>query len=336
MSESSENLNSPANDIGWKSHRNKTSRSSEADFPQVSKTDSKVDYTPNLKMRVEKAPHSFRCPVAPEVLKNVDICYRNADEFKYLTYTPVTCQPEDFDVPENNYSLRQNRSGRSTEILVAITMYNEDDEFLIRTLSAVFKNLKYFSEVTGTANRISRRESVDVAAVPLMKVGDEVYVRGTRYGSSSNLEGNEHRLRGEQIWKDNSWQKIVVVIIADGRLKCHKRVLTMLQTMGVYQEEVLMTKAIDPSDIPSNQMFEKLPEPSDVTCHLYEYTCQSIVDEDLQLKSGARHGIIPVQMIFCLKERNAKKLNSHKWLFRGIAPKLNPYICILIDFGTRP
>lgn len=41
-------------------------------------------------------------------------------------------------------------------------------------------------------------------------------------------------------------------------------------------------------------------------------------------------------MMFCLKKKNAKKINSHRWLFNAFGRILNPEICILIDAGTKP
>lgn len=41
-------------------------------------------------------------------------------------------------------------------------------------------------------------------------------------------------------------------------------------------------------------------------------------------------------MIFCLKQKNSKKINSHRWLFNAFGRILNPEICILIDAGTKP
>lgn len=39
---------------------------------------------------------------------------------------------------------------------------------------------------------------------------------------------------------------------------------------------------------------------------------------------------MPVQMIFCLKEKNAKKINSHRWFFNAFGPVLQPNIwCVL-------
>jgi chitin synthase len=41
-------------------------------------------------------------------------------------------------------------------------------------------------------------------------------------------------------------------------------------------------------------------------------------------------------MIFCLKQKNSKKINSHRWLFTAFGRILNPEVCILLDAGTKP
>lgn len=41
-------------------------------------------------------------------------------------------------------------------------------------------------------------------------------------------------------------------------------------------------------------------------------------------------------MMFCLKQKNTKKINSHRWLFTAIGRILNPEVCILLDAGTKP
>jgi hypothetical protein len=35
-------------------------------------------------------------------------------------------------------------------------------------------------------------------------------------------------------------------------------------------------------------------------------------------------GPCPVQIIFCLKEQNKKKLNSHRWFFNAFGPLVKP------------
>ena len=51
---------------------------------------------------------------------------------------------------------------------------------------------------------------------------------------------------------------------------------------------------------------------------------------------GTEKGIVPTQMLFCLKEKNQKKINSHRWFFQAFGPLINPNVCVLIDVGTRP
>jgi chitin synthase len=41
-------------------------------------------------------------------------------------------------------------------------------------------------------------------------------------------------------------------------------------------------------------------------------------------------------MLFCLKEKNQKKINSHRWFFQAFGRVLDPNICVLIDAGTKP
>ncbi|TVY30202.1 Chitin synthase [Lachnellula hyalina] len=120
-------------------------------------------------------------------------------------------------------------------------------------------------------------------------------------------------------WGEHGWQKIVVCIISDGRQKVHPRTLDALAAMGVYQDGIA----------------KNLVNQKEVQAHVYEYTTQVSLDSDLKFK-GAEKGIVPVQMIFCMKERNAKKLNSHRWFFNAFGRALTPNICILLDVGTKP
>jgi chitin synthase len=49
-----------------------------------------------------------------------------------------------------------------------------------------------------------------------------------------------------------------------------------------------------------------------------------------------RRGNTPVQILFCLKQENKKKINSHRWFFQAFGECLQPNVCVLIDAGTRP
>ena len=197
---------------------------------------------------------------------------RDDVEFTHMRYTAVTCDPDDF--VDRGYKLRQNigYASRETELLICITMYNENEIDFTRTMHGVMRNITHFC---------SRAKS--------------------------------------RTWGKDGWQKIVVCIISDGRQKVHPRTLDALAAMGCYQ-----------SGIAKNIVNQR-----EVQAHVYEYTTQVSLDADLKFK-GAEKGIVPCQMIFCLKEKNLKKLNSHRWFFNAFGRALNPNVCILLDVGTKP
>ncbi|XRM45897.1 Chitin synthase, class 2 [Aspergillus tubingensis] len=197
---------------------------------------------------------------------------RDDREFTHMRYTAVTCDPDDFT--QRGYKLRQQIGStmRETELLICITMYNEDEIGFTRTMHGVMQNITHLC---------SRSKS--------------------------------------RTWGKDGWKKIVVCIIADGRKKVHPRTLNALAALGVYQE-----------GIAKNVVNQK-----QVNAHVYEYTTQVSLDPDLKFK-GAEKGIMPCQVLFCLKEHNKKKLNSHRWFFNAFGRALQPNICILLDVGTKP
>ncbi|CAA91105.1 chitin synthase I [Schizosaccharomyces pombe] len=147
---------------------------------------------------------------------------------------------------------------------------------------------------------------------------DEVLFARTMHSVMKNISHLCTR-KNSQVWGKDAWKKVVVCIISDGRTKIHPRTLAYLAAIGVYQD-----------GIAKNQVNDK-----EVKAHIYEYTTQLSIDPNLKFK-GSDRGIVPVQMIFCLKEKNQKKLNSHLWFFQAFCPILKPEVCILLDAGTRP
>ncbi|KAL5389559.1 hypothetical protein PMIN02_007318 [Paraphaeosphaeria minitans] len=147
---------------------------------------------------------------------------------------------------------------------------------------------------------------------------NEIDFTRTMHGVMRNISHFCSRTKS-RTWGKDGWQKIVVCIISDGRQKVHPRTLDALAAMGCFQK-----------GIAKNHVNQR-----EVTAHVYEYTTQVSLDSDLKFK-GAEKGIVPVQMIFCMKERNQKKLNSHRWFFNAFGRALNPNICILLDVGTKP
>ncbi|KAJ3158680.1 Chitin synthase, class 2 [Geranomyces michiganensis] len=122
------------------------------------------------------------------------------------------------------------------------------------------------------------------------------------------------------MWGSEGWQKVVVCVVSDGRTKINPRTLNVLGVMGCYQEGVVKTSIND----------------EEVAAHVFEFTTQICVDPaDLNVR-GAGGSIVPVQVLFCLKEKNAKKINSHRWFFNAFGACLRPNVCVLLDVGTKP
>ncbi|TFK56805.1 chitin synthase 2 [Heliocybe sulcata] len=117
-------------------------------------------------------------------------------------------------------------------------------------------------------------------------------------------------------WGSEGWKKVVVCVVSDGRNKVNKRTLQVLTLMGCYQEGIAKDSVAG----------------KDVTAHIFEYTSNVVVTETGEVSQGG----CPVQIIFCLKEQNKKKLNSHRWFFNAFGPLIQPNVCVLLDVGTKP
>lgn len=146
---------------------------------------------------------------------------------------------------------------------------------------------------------------------------EELFCR-TMHGVMKNVAHLCKRDRSKT-WGKDGWKKVVVCIVSDGRQKINSRTLSVIATMGAYQDGVA-----------KNYVNGKA-----VTAHIYEYTTQISVSPSMKIE-GAEKGFVPVQIIFCLKEKNQKKINSHRWFFNAFGPILEPNVCVLLDVGTMP
>ncbi|KAJ7638777.1 glycosyltransferase family 2 protein [Roridomyces roridus] len=65
----------------------------------------------------------------------------NTTEFSHMRYTAATVDPDEF-TEANGYSLRTKMYKRDTELLIAVTSYNEDKTLYSRTLHGVMLNIR--------------------------------------------------------------------------------------------------------------------------------------------------------------------------------------------------
>ncbi|KAL7417182.1 glycosyltransferase family 2 protein [Mrakia frigida] len=146
---------------------------------------------------------------------------------------------------------------------------------------------------------------------------DELFLRTLR-GVMQNIDYLCTKSRSKT-WSNTGWQKVVVCVVSDGRTKVHPRTLAVIQKLGCYQPG----------------QAKNVVNGKPVVAHIYEYTTQFRINSKLQVVPGNAESM-PMQMLFCLKEKNQKKLNSHRWFFNGFGPLLSPNVCVLIDVGTQP
>ncbi|CAL9734414.1 chitin synthase 2 [Monosporozyma servazzii] len=192
---------------------------------------------------------------------------RDSPEFTEMRYTACTVDPDQF--LEEGYSLRFAEMNRECQIVVCITMYNEDKFALARTIHSIMKNVAHLCQ---------RKKS--------------------------------------HVWGPDGWKKVSVILVSDGRAKVNQGSLDYLASIGVYQED--MAKASVNGD--------------PVKAHIFELTTQVSINDKLDYVS---ENIVPLQFVFCLKEENKKKINSHRWLFNAFCPVLQPTVVTLVDVGTR-
>jgi chitin synthase len=245
----------------------------------VSVIEDEDDFTPRLnytktikKAKLINGNYVIDCPVPKALLDTYGKKISDGGrEMAFMRYTAVTCGPSNY--LKFGYNIRQAlyTPPRETEIMVCITMYNEDEILLARTLKGVFDNIK-------------------------------------------NLTS-----RSDPAWGEESWKKVVIVIVNDGRLEFNKRSQLLLSALGLFQEGYAKSKINDKS----------------VKAHIYEYTSTvgiDVVNDKVHLCPNSS----PVQFIFCLKEKNTRKINSHRWAFQAFGPTLNPRVVMLLDCGTKP
>jgi chitin synthase len=96
-----------------------------------------------------KGHYVVDCPIAPHLLSRISTVgmrphqnlWRN--EFTHCRYTAAACDADEFQ--SSRYTLRPPifSRPRRTEICIAVTVYNEDEILLGRTLQAILQNIKY-------------------------------------------------------------------------------------------------------------------------------------------------------------------------------------------------
>ncbi|GLE04280.1 hypothetical protein PINS_up013191 [Pythium insidiosum] len=179
--------------------------------------------------------------------------------------------PKPVEFTNLGYRLRCVEMQRRPRLMICVTIYNETPQQLKMTLRKIANNLAYLRDQPADAKR-----SLSPA------------------------------FRGDDVWKN-----VLVCIVADGRENINDKMLDYLETVGLYDEDLL---TINSAGIGAH-------------CHVFEHT--------LQLTMNGK-SLVPIQTVFALKEKKASKLDSHNWYFNAFAEQIQPDFTIVMDVGTMP
>ncbi|KAI9330178.1 glycosyltransferase family 2, chitin synthase [Obelidium mucronatum] len=198
--------------------------------------------------------------------------------------------------------------------------YKEDEEFTHLRYTAVTQQADDYA-TSYTLRQKEKGRRTKIAVVCTMYNEDEQLFTKTMSAVMDNI-AYLCTFNGKKGWDANSWRDIVVVIVSDGVKPCNPRTLEVLGAMGCYMEGLQRGVVNGKS----------------VHAHLFEFTTQVRISQKLEPKfcTNENNKIVPMQTIFLLKEKNAKKINSHRWFFNAVCKVLDPEVCILIDVGTKP
>jgi len=140
----------------------------------------------------------------------------------------------------------------------------------------------------------------------------------------TTLEGISENLP-ELVKAGISQEKILILIISDGREKVNKEVFEKFTENKLETKEELIDIYMKKEIFSSKDYEYKKPN--------YLISCvvkrEKIFDYSTNKKTQ-------MDILFSIKKENRGKLDSHYWLFAGFCQQINPDYIILLDTGTTP
>lgn len=109
------------------------------------------------------------------------------------------------------------------------------------------------------------------------------------------------------------WQDVCVFVIVDGRETANPSLLDFAKHR---------LRCYDP------MMLARVYDGQDVQLHVFERTVPLLRHE------ASREFFFPLQLSFCVKEKNGGKLNSHLWFFQAFCRQVQPRYTFQVDVGT--
>lgn len=183
------------------------------------------------------------------------------------------------------------------KFLIVVAMYNENCEELYETLNGCLDNLHYFFRV---ADKTITPEEIGIVFI----------VDGIEPFLKTFL-----RMEGSRLNKKSCFRKNFVYF-------------SQFFNLDVIKEEFMTKEILKKDDKYDFKLMKDLQDVGSLTenqemSHLF---CQKIRYSDNYY----------LNTIFCVKQLNKKKLNTHRWFFEGFCTRINPKYVTLLDVGTKP
>jgi chitin synthase len=150
-----------------------------------------------------------------------------------LVYGPAaTCDPDEFTAA-NGWSLRTSEYGRETELLIAVTSCTYSLSSFDRSPAASGLPGSSYSPFPFRSDNEDKQLYSRTLHNIMLNVRDIVNNRSSKYWRKPTSPS------GIETGGSSAWQKITVVLVADGMGPMDKEVLDVLATIGVYRSSCL-------------------------------------------------------------------------------------------------
>ena len=193
---------------------------------------------------------------------------------------------------------------KKCRFLAVIAMYNEQADELHETLEGIMKNLEYFT----------------------VRASDKYKITSNQIGCIVIVDGIEPFLK--------TYNKLEIVKLTRPEKKCFRN--NQIYFSQFFNPEVIEDEFMINDVLHKEKVIDKDPE-FELMLMLKESKMINDNDEIVHCFSQQiSYDMHTLNLIFCVKQLNKRKLNTHLWFFEGFCSKINPEFVMLLDVGTKP
>ena len=196
------------------------------------------------------------------------------------------------------------RTVQQTAILACVTMYNEDGIELVKTLAGLARNVENLRWRYGKSETLNL--TVCVIVDGQIKLSPSAVYWVEQLGLLNNkIEPQDSIGNSLKIYQTELSTTNVLNIATQAAKELNISVEDLLMLRHIEKDKT-KDKTVSGPLLPNN--FEETAQPKDAS----------------------------FSVLFCLKEENAGKLDTHWWFFNHLCPAYTPKYCLQIDVGTVP